>query len=148
MTIARSWLYVYVYPYSTHDNHNSLQDAESRMDALRSRAGITPPHSPPPGDRDADAPAPPVASGSGTSSITLSNGHINLFADLEEHTAALAARASKSKPALTDTDRGMALAPTKQDLNPWYSSTASKDTDKDKTAEARRCCFLSLEQPS
>ena len=77
---------------------------------------------------------------SGSSSITLSNGHINLFADLEEHTAALATRASKSKPALTDTDRGMALAPTKQDLNPWYSSSsASKDSDSDTTkVEARR----------
>lgn len=68
----------------------------------------------------------------------MSDGHINLFADLEDHAAALAARASKSKPALTDTDRGMALAPTKQDLNPWYSSTTPKDTDSDKTAAARR----------
>ena len=69
----------------------------------------------------------------------MSDGHINLFADLEEHAAALAARASKSKPALTDTDRGIALAPTKQDLNPWYSSSAPKESDDaDKTAAARR----------
>jgi hypothetical protein len=123
--------------YSTH---NSLQDAESRLGALRSRAGITPPHSPPPADREAEDPAPPVASGSGSSSIPLSsNGHINLFADLEEHASALAARASKSKPALTDTDRGLPLAPTKQDLNPWYSSTSPKDSDSDKLAAARRC---------
>ncbi|KAF8260060.1 hypothetical protein EI94DRAFT_1706581 [Lactarius quietus] len=115
-----------------------VADAESRLGALRSRAGITPPHSPPPGDRATEDPAPPVASGSASSSIPLSNGHINLFADLEEHTAALAARASKSKPALTDTDRGMALAPTKQDLNPWYSSSGPKDSDADKTAAARR----------
>ncbi len=111
---------------------------------LRSRVGITPPHSPPPDDGDANAPAPAVAEGSGSSSITPSNGHINLFADLEEHTAALAARASKSKPAVTDTDRGVALAPTKQDLNPWYSSSAPKDNDNDKTAAARRCGSLSL----
>ena len=108
------------------------------MDVLRSRAGITPPPSPPPGEKDADVPAPPVASGSGSSSIPMSDGHINLFADLEGHAAALAARASKSKPALTDTDRGMALAPTKQDLNPWYSSTAPQDNDNDKKAAARR----------
>ncbi|KAI9453311.1 hypothetical protein BJY52DRAFT_1289627 [Lactarius psammicola] len=129
----------------TEDTDRALvADAESRLDALRSRAGITPPHSPPPGDKDADGPpAPPVASGSGSSSITLSNGHINLFADLEEHTAALAARASKSKPAVTDTDRGVALAPTKQDLNPWYSSSTPKDNDSDKTAAARRCGPLS-----
>ena len=106
---------------------------------LRARANITPPHSPPPGDRETESPAPPVASGSGSSSVPLSNGHINLFADLEEHASALAARASKSKPALTDADRGLALAPTKQDLNPWYSSTTSKDNDGDKTTAARRC---------
>ncbi|KAH9023677.1 hypothetical protein EDB85DRAFT_2075291 [Lactarius pseudohatsudake] len=124
----------------TEDTDRALvADAESRLDALRSRAGINPPHSPPPGDGDAEGPAPPVASGSGSSSITLSNGHINLFADLEEHTAALAARASKSKPAVTDADRGVALAPTKQDLNPWYSSSSTpKDNDNDKTAAARR----------
>ena len=40
---------------------------------------------------------------------------------------------------MTDTDRGLALAPTKQDLNPWYSSTTPKDNDGDKTATARRC---------
>ncbi|KAH8987468.1 hypothetical protein EDB92DRAFT_1801332 [Lactarius akahatsu] len=124
----------------TEDTDRALvADAESRLDALRSRAGINPPHSPPPGDGDAECPAPPVASGSGSSSITLSNGHINLFADLEEHTAALAARASKSKPAVTDADRGVALAPTKQDLNPWYSSSSTpKENDNDKTAAARR----------
>ena len=114
---------------------------------LRSRAGITPPHSPPPGDRESEGPAPPVASGSGSSSVPLSNGHINLFADLEEHASALAARASKSKPALTDTDRGLALAPTKQDLNPWYSSTTPKDSDGDKTAAARRYGSFSPSHP-
>jgi hypothetical protein len=74
----------------------------------------------------------------------MSDGHINLFADLEEHAAALAARASKSKPALSDTDRGMALAPTKQDLNPWYSSSSPKEIDGDKTAAARRCVSTHL----
>ncbi|KAH9964720.1 hypothetical protein BGW80DRAFT_1462827 [Lactifluus volemus] len=41
--------------------------------------------------------------------------------DFEEHANALAARASKSKPPMTDSDHGLPLAPTKQDLNPWYS---------------------------
>jgi hypothetical protein len=69
--------------------------------------------------------------------MPLSNGHINLFADLEEHTAALAARASKSKPAMTDSDRGISLAPTKQDLHPWYSA-AGGGSKEDKVAEARK----------
>ncbi|KAH9991716.1 hypothetical protein BJV77DRAFT_935429, partial [Russula vinacea] len=112
----------------------SLQyDAESRLSTLRARAGITPPSSPP-RSMDADSSAAPIASGSAMPS---SNGHINLFADIEEHAAALAARASKSKPAMTDSDRGIPLAPTKQDLQPWYSA-AGRDSKGDKIAEARR----------
>jgi hypothetical protein len=76
----------------------------------------------------------PIASGS---DVGLSNGHINLFADLEEHAAALAARASKSKPAIADSDLGVPLAPTKEDLHPWYSARSTSGKD-DKTAEARR----------
>lgn len=75
-----------------------------------------------------------------------SNGHINLFADIEEHAAALAARASKSKPAMTDSDRGIPLAPTKQDLQPWYSA-AGRDSKGDKIAEARRFVPLSSTFP-
>ncbi|KAF8468539.1 hypothetical protein DFH94DRAFT_776725, partial [Russula ochroleuca] len=108
-------------------------DAESRLSTLRARAGITPPSSPP-RSIDADSSAIPIASGS---AMPLSNGHINLFADIEEHAAALAARASKSKPAMTDLDRGIPLAPTKQDLQPWYSA-AGRSRQGDKIAEARR----------
>ena len=112
---------------------NPLQDAESRLSALRARAGITPPPSPP-RSTDADSSTAPITSGH---AMPLSDGHINLFADLEEHTAALAARASKSKPAMTDLDRGIPLAPTKQDLHPWYSA-AGGGSKEDKIAEARR----------
>jgi hypothetical protein len=116
---------------------NPLQDAESRLSALRARAGITSPSSPP-RNTDTGSNITPVASGS---DIPLSNGHINLFADLEEHASALAARASKSKPAMTDSDRGIPLAPTKQDLRPWYSAAGTGSND-DKTTEARRCALL------
>jgi hypothetical protein len=119
---------------------NPLQDAESRLSTLRARAGITPP-SPPPRSTDGmdtGSNITPVASGS---DIPLNNGHINLFADLEEHAAALAARASKSKPAMTDSDRGIPLAPTKQDLHPWYSAAGTGSND-DKTTDARRCVLL------
>jgi len=115
---------------------SSLQDAESRLSTLRARAGIASPPSPPHrtdvgGDVDRTVPA---VSGS---TLDLSNGHINLFADLEEHVAALAARASKSKPAMADSDRGMPLAPTKEDLHPWYSA-ARGDGKDDKTAGEKR----------
>lgn len=32
---------------------------------------------------------------------------------------------------MTAEDRGFALAPTKKDLNPWYSSKASREADRD-----------------
>jgi hypothetical protein len=108
------------------------QDAESRLTVLRTRAGITPPHSPPP-----DNHASRISQNASGSTMTLSSGHINLFADLEEHTTALAAHASKSKPAMTDLDHGVPLAPSKQDLHPWYSVPHCGGND-DKTAEARR----------
>ncbi|KAI0280661.1 hypothetical protein BGY98DRAFT_962232 [Russula aff. rugulosa BPL654] len=118
----------------TEDTDRALvADAESRLSTLRARAGITPP-SPPPHIADTGSNITPVASGS---DIPLSNGHINLFADLEEHAAALAARASKSKPAMTDLDRGIPLAPTIQDLHPWYSAAGTGNND-DKPTEARR----------
>ncbi|KAN0113792.1 hypothetical protein V8E52_007445 [Russula decolorans] len=122
----------------TEDTDRALvADAESRLSALRARAGITSPSSPP-RNTDTGSNITPVASGS---DIPLSNGHINLFADLEEHASALAARASKSKPAMTDSDRGIPLAPTKQDLRPWYSAAGTGSND-DKTTEARRCALL------
>ncbi|KAI0259109.1 hypothetical protein BC834DRAFT_846961 [Gloeopeniophorella convolvens] len=106
-----------------------VADAESRMSLLRQRAGVSPP-SPPPSNQGEEAVAPPV------SEPATSNGHINLFADLEEHAATLAARASKSKPVATDSDRGVPLAPTKKDLQPWYST--SRDAPEDKGTDARR----------
>jgi hypothetical protein len=134
-----------VRPFSTHRPRtpsNPFQDAESRLSTLRARAGITPPSSPP-RSIDADSSAIPIASGS---AMPLSNGHINLFADIEEHAAALAARASKSKPAMTDLDRGIPLAPTKQDLQPWYSA-AGRSRQGDKIAEARRFVLLASTFP-
>jgi N-terminal domain of CBF1 interacting co-repressor CIR len=112
------------------------QDAESRLDTLRTRAGITPPHTPPPDNGDGDDGGRTLPNTS--RSITLSNGHINLFADLEEHANALAARASKSKPPMTDSDHGVPLAPTKQDLSPWYSVSHRGGGKDDQTSEARR----------
>ena len=121
---------------STPSNPPS-QDAKSCRSALRARAGITPPSSPP-RDVDTGSIVKPVASGP---DIPSSHGHINLFTDLEEQAAALAARASTSKPAMTDSDLGKPIAPTKQDLHPWYSDAGTGNND-DKTTEARRCVPL------
>ena len=43
---------------------------------------------------------------------------------------------------MTDSDRGVPLAPTKQDLHPWYSAAGTASND-DKPIEARRCVLLS-----
>ena len=42
---------------------------------------------------------------------------------------------------MTDSDRGIPLAPTQQDLRPWYSAAGTTSND-DKTTEARRCAPL------
>lgn len=42
---------------------------------------------------------------------------------------------------MTDLDRGIPLAPTIQDLHPWYSAAGTGNND-DKPTEARRCVLL------
>lgn len=54
---------------------------------------------------------------------------------------------------MTAEDRGFALAPTKKDLNPWYSSSRSREADRDiaddedcrerKKGDDRRCVAFS-----
>lgn len=122
------------------DNDRALAaDAEARIDALRKRAGIEFAAGPSTASTGEIAPTSasipasiPAAGPSSTPDVsstpkapTEPSGHINLFADLESHELSLAARASQKKPALTNEDRGVALAPSKEDLTPWYSS--SKD---------------------
>ncbi|VDB90887.1 unnamed protein product, partial [Peniophora sp. CBMAI 1063] len=124
------------------DNDRKLAaDAEARIDALRRRAGIEfTGTSTGTGDSSSTSISAPgagpfSASTSTTKSIsgpkapTDPTGHINLFADLEAHETSLSARASQKKPALTDSDRGVALAPSKEDLSPWYSSASKRYED-------------------
>ncbi|KAI0050494.1 hypothetical protein FA95DRAFT_1570559 [Auriscalpium vulgare] len=102
-----------------------LADSESRLDALRARAGV--PVEAAGKELLADASkidSEPIAGSSSASALTpaTSRGHINLFEDIEQHEKALSVRASKKAPAMSEADRGFALAPSKKDLNPWYSS--------------------------
>ncbi|KAG9310423.1 hypothetical protein JVU11DRAFT_9562 [Chiua virens] len=91
----------------------ALADAEARLSLLRDRAGIGGK-----GNEKADAVEGP-ASGSGI----VSGKHINFFEDLEQQAMMTASRATK-KTAPSEAEKGVPLAPSAKDLNPWYSDKA------------------------
>ncbi|KAF9235740.1 hypothetical protein BU15DRAFT_50968 [Melanogaster broomeanus] len=107
----------------------SLADAEARLSLLRDRAGIGKG-----GKWKAKARrirwriwkwevgSDRVGRGSG------SGKHINLFEDLEQHAMITTARASK-KTAPSEAEKGVPLAPSAKDLNPWYTGT-TKDRNE------------------
>ncbi|KAI0032916.1 hypothetical protein K488DRAFT_7714, partial [Vararia minispora EC-137] len=110
----------------TLDNDRALvADAEARMEILRQRAGLAT-------ETNREEPLPGPSSALPPSSPSPSTGrHINLFEDIEEHAAALAARASKKSAAIPESDRGVALAPSKKDLSPWYTSSQKGEYEPD-----------------
>lgn len=67
------------------------------------------------------------------------NGHINLFEDLEQSQMSAAIRSSSKKKAdPVETDKGVPLAPSAKDLNPWYSSRNDDSRPVDEAEEGRR----------
>ncbi|KAJ8077564.1 hypothetical protein PM082_001996 [Marasmius tenuissimus] len=110
-----------------------LADSEARMDLLRSRAGLSNRNNNK-NKRERDDEEP---SSSKSASIHTSNGHINFFEDLEQNAVTSAVRASK-KAASTETDKGVALAPSTKDLNPWYSNKNRPQGVFDDEDEGRR----------
>ncbi|KAI0686251.1 hypothetical protein C8Q76DRAFT_762202 [Earliella scabrosa] len=126
-----------------------LADSEARMELLRERAGLT-------GvkrgkrrnddddleraiqerdekERDSERAADAVPA-----MLTSASGHINLFEDLERNTLAMVPVRSTKKGARqppVESEKGVALAPSAKDLNPWYSEKdpeGSRETDEDK----------------
>ncbi|KAI8973063.1 hypothetical protein BD414DRAFT_397401, partial [Trametes punicea] len=109
-----------------------LADSEARMDLLRQRAGLggTKPKA---DDMDrledpsgAGPSSAAAAGGAGAlSTLTSSNGHINFFEDLERQVlipvygSARSTRQPKAGVGKED-EKGVALAPSEKDLNPWY----------------------------
>ncbi|KZV77345.1 hypothetical protein PENSPDRAFT_645596 [Peniophora sp. CONT] len=144
------------------DNDRALAaDAEARIDALRKRAGIdsaagagagTSTSVPVAGPSTSTAIAGPSSTSAPASTPAApsappgDSGHINLFADLEAHESSLAARASTKKPALTNDDRGFALAPSKEDLSPWYSSSKDAVEDGKSGGKGKRAGWAAREQ--
>ncbi|TFY78325.1 hypothetical protein EWM64_g5687 [Hericium alpestre] len=121
-----------------------LADSEARIVALRQRAGVE--------DQTGESPeaAGPSASTSASASVlplpsasSLTSGgnrHINLFEDIEQQSVALSVRTSKKAAPVAETEKGVPLAPTKKDLEPWYSSRqgyADKDEDRRKEDQRR-----------
>ncbi|KAF5312966.1 hypothetical protein D9619_003745 [Psilocybe cf. subviscida] len=113
-----------------------LADSEARIDLLRERAGISEKAEEKKKRRDYDDTKHIASSSSMTGAILpTTNGHINLFEDLEM--SALAAVAKVSKKTTANDEKGVALAPSAKDLNPWYSS-ASKDKPEDVEDDKRK----------
>lgn len=68
-----------------------------------------------------------------------SGGHINLFEDIEQNAITTAVRASRTKKdEITEDERGVRLAPTQKDLNPWYTEKHAKLIDPDKPDDKQR----------
>ncbi|CAA7266442.1 unnamed protein product [Cyclocybe aegerita] len=99
-----------------------LADAEARIDLLRDRAGIDQPEKKKKRRDDDDMKRIASSSSMQAAVLPTTNGHINLFEDLEHTQQAIAAaiRASK-KTGPAETEKGVPLAPSAKDLKPWYS---------------------------
>ena len=101
---------------------------------------------------------------SSSASLPTTDGHINFFQDLEQvlchlswlvawvyaemctQSSFVAAIATKKKGSSVSTDQGVPLAPSKEDLRPWYASKtgerSTEDGRKDKDdAEGKRYVF-------
>ncbi|KAG8220678.1 Alpha/Beta hydrolase protein [Butyriboletus roseoflavus] len=98
----------------------ALADAEARLVMLRDRAGIDGK-----GKEKADKAEGPASAGVGPGAgAGIGSGkHINLFEDLEQQATMTAIRATK-KTTPSETEKGIPLAPSAKDLNPWYSDKA------------------------
>ncbi|TFK71856.1 hypothetical protein BDN72DRAFT_764207 [Pluteus cervinus] len=103
-----------------------LADAEARIDLLRQRAGIEASSSSSSKKHKRDNDDMKILASQGSTmqppALPTTNGHINLFEDLEQTTIAAAIRASTKKTPTSTAEEGFALAPSTKDLNPWYSS--------------------------
>ncbi|KAF8168567.1 hypothetical protein B0H34DRAFT_793148 [Crassisporium funariophilum] len=125
------------------DGRMMLADSEARIDLLRERSGVTDKPEKKKKRRDDDD-LKDLAAGSSTRGVVLptTNGHINLFEDLEQSSMIAAIKATK-KVTLAETEKGVPLGPSAKDLKPWYSErsldpAAEVEDEKRKRDESRK----------
>ncbi|KAL0960462.1 hypothetical protein HGRIS_005505 [Hohenbuehelia grisea] len=117
-----------------------LADSEARIDLLRERAGIhAASSSKKPRRKDEEKELDrAIIRGSAAAeagpSLPTTGGHINFFEDLE--LSAIPAATVNKKGDLVETEKGVPLAPSSKDLNPWYA--AREEEKLDDAAEQRR----------
>lgn len=123
----------------------ALADAEARLSLLRERAGI--------GGKGKEKAYEENGSASAGSGAGIGSGkHINFFEDLEQvrmvgmscshallkyvmlQQAMITAVRATKKTTPSEAEKGVPLAPSAKDLNPWYSD---KTRDRSQTAEDR-----------
>ncbi|KAL4071158.1 hypothetical protein V8B97DRAFT_506316 [Scleroderma yunnanense] len=98
------------------ESRMALADAEARLTLLRDRVGL---------GSEGKGKGKAVEGDPGSSAGQTGTGigsakHINLFEDLEQQEFVIAARANK-KSTTSEADKGVPLAPSAKDLNPWYT---------------------------
>ncbi|KAF9443525.1 hypothetical protein P691DRAFT_713179 [Macrolepiota fuliginosa MF-IS2] len=99
-----------------------LADSEARIDALRQRAGLS--------DRereqlpDSDEPANQEQI-TAVGELPTTNGHINLFHDVEQNMVAALTTARKTDSKASE--RGVKLAPDEKELRRWYTRQRAHD---------------------
>jgi len=127
----------------SEDGRTMLADSEARIDLLREKAGVWDKTEKKKKRRDDDD-LKDLAANSSTRGVVLptTNGHINLFEDLEQSSLMAAIKATK-KVTPDETEKGVPLAPSAKDLKPWYSERTREPTedvqdDKRKRDESRK----------
>jgi len=127
----------------SEDGRMMLADSEARIDLLREKSGVRDKTERKKKRRDDDD-LKDLAANSSTRGAVLptTNGHINLFEDLEQSSLMAAIKATK-KVTPAETEKGVALAPSAKDLNPWYSERTREPAedvqdDKRKRDESRK----------
>ncbi|KAI5885076.1 uncharacterized protein SCHCODRAFT_02645027 [Schizophyllum commune H4-8] len=124
----------------------ALADAEARIALLRDRAGISDKKKKSRRDDDDKlaSSVPNSVNAELGAPLPRTNGHINFFEDLEQSSMVAAIKSSsaskKAGPSTStaEDDKGIALAPSERDLNPWYSSREMPPpTDKEEQRRRR-----------
>ncbi|KAF8496588.1 hypothetical protein JB92DRAFT_2817852 [Gautieria morchelliformis] len=118
-----------------------MADSEARLDLLRGRAGdakrLKQKDSKGEGEESQQLPVPALTT------ISTTAGHINLFADFEQHatsTALLRSREVAAKGVKAEDEKGFRLAPSARDLKPWY---VDKDANNEEMSMDKRLKDLS-----